>query len=388
MRNVPPPLMLAIVAAVAAAFATAPSSPRAEEPARPRIRDLGVEPGVLSPGPLNAITDVAGVAVGHRTLIRGDDVRTGVTAIVPATGNVFQQKVPAAVYVGNGFGKAAGFLQVQELGNLETPIVLTNTLSVGTAVSAVVAWTLAQPGNEEVRSVNAVVGETNDGYLNDIRGQHVRPADVVAAIESARPGPVAEGSVGAGTGTRALGFKGGIGTSSRKLPTKLGGFTIGVLVQTNFGGILTIDGIPVGERLGRFAYRDELEAPEPEQGSVMIVIATDAPLTSRNLERLAKRAVLGLARTGSFLSNGSGDFVIAFSTRNREPYNPAEKSRRVESLYNDAMSPLFLATVEAVEEAVYNSLVRATTVAGRGGHTSEAIPLDRLREWLPVRPEG
>jgi D-aminopeptidase len=360
---------------------------------RPGARELGIEPGVLQPGPLNAITDVKGVRVGHVTLIREESIRTGVTAIVPADGNVFQSKLPAAVYVGNGFGKAAGFLQVAELGNIETPIVLTNTLSVGTAVEATVAWTLAQPGNEQVRSVNAIVGETNDGYLNDIRGQHVKPSDVVAAIEAATTGVVEEGSVGAGTGTRAFGWKGGIGTSSRKLPPSLGGYTVGALVQSNFGGVLTIDGIKVGELLGRYAYRDRL-SPEStdgarldraspsttgsDEGSVMVVLATDAPLSARNLERLARRAVLGLARTGSFMSNGSGDFVVAFSTRNRKAYSPEGNVRTVEHLYNDDMGPLFLAVVESVEEAVYNSILKATTVKGHQGHTVEALPIEEL----------
>lgn len=351
------------------------------------MRDLGLAPGVLPAGPLDAITDVAGVRVGHRTIVRGDSVRTGVTAILPHGGNVFQNKVPAAVWVGNGFGKAAGFLQVRELGNLETPIVLTNTLAVGTAVQAVVDWTLAQPGNGEVRSVNAVVGETNDGWLNDIRGIHVTAADVRAAIAAAAAGPVEEGSVGAGTGTRALGWKGGIGTASRRLPAALGGWTVGALVQSNFGGVFTLDGIPVGEELGRFAFRDVLagakaEATEKGDGSCMVVLATDAPLAARNLERLARRALLGLARTGSFLSNGSGDFVIAFSTRNLEPYAPAERTRTVEVVGNDAMSPLFLAAVESVEEAVDNSLLRATTVTGRDGHRSEAVPIDELRRLI------
>lgn len=348
----------------------------ADEP-RPRLGDLGVEPGVLEPGEGNAITDVEGVRVGHRTIVEGDAVRTGVTAVLPHGGNVFQEKVSAAVYVGNGFGKAAGFLQVQELGQIETPVVLTNTLSVGTAVQAVVDWTLKQPGNENVHSVNAVVGETNDGYLNDIRGGHVTAKDVVAAIESATAGPVEEGSVGAGTGTRALGFKGGIGTASRKLPERLGGWTVGVLVQSNFGGILRMDGVPVGELWGLAPYREPRE-----EGSVMIVVATDAPLSSRNLERLAKRAILGVARTGSYMSNGSGDFVVAFSTAHRIPYAPQEKTHPVERVYNDALSPLFLAVVEATEEAILSSLVRATTVTGRDGHRAEAIPLDRLRETL------
>jgi D-aminopeptidase len=353
---------------------------------RPRIRDLGVSPGVLPPGPLNAITDVDGVRVGHVTLVRGDSVRTGVTAIVPAPGNLFQQKLAAAAWVANGFGKAAGLLQVRELGNLETPIVLTNTLAVGTAVNALVRWTLSQAGNEAVRSVNAVVGETNDGWaLNDIRARSVTEEDVEAAIAAARAGPVAEGSVGAGTGTVAFGWKGGIGTASRRLPAALGGWTLGALVQTNFGGVLTIDGARVGERLGRFAFSEELGGRKPGDGSCMIVLATDAPLSSRNLERLARRAELGLARTGSFVGNGSGDFVIAFSTRNRVPYDPSGPVRRVDELENDHVDPLFLAAVESVEEAVYNSLTRATTVTGAGGRTVEAIPIDRLRELLRER---
>lgn len=406
-------LALPLAWALAAALSAAPAGPEPPAP-RPRLRDLGVSPGVLPPGPRNAITDVDGVRVGHRTLVRGDAgkaVRTGVTAVLPHGGNLFQGKVPAAAYVGNGFGKAAGLLQIQELGNLETPIVLTNTLAVGTAVEAVVAWTLALPGNEGVRSVNAVVGETNDGYLNDVRGRHVTAADVRAAVEAAAasaPGaPVGEGSVGAGTGTMALGWKGGIGTASRRLPPGLGGYTVGALVQSNFGGVLTIDGVRVGERLGRYSFRDEIErareagsgpgsalastpgaasGPAPGDGSCMIVLATDAPLSARNLERLARRAVLGLARTGSYLANGSGDFVIAFSTANQVPHEPAGATRTVEELHNDAMSPLFLATVEAVEEAVYNSLLRATDVTGRDGNRGEALPIAPLRELLGARP--
>jgi D-aminopeptidase len=354
---------------------------------RPRIRDLGVRPGVLPPGKWNAITDVEGVRVGHRTIVEGDSIRTGVTAILPHGGNLFQKKVPAAVFVGNGFGKAAGFLQVRELGNLETPIVLTNTLAVGTAVDSVVGWTLAQPGNGLVRSVNAVVGETNDGYLNDIRARRVTGKDVVAAIEAALaapPGPVPEGSVGAGTGTSALGWKGGIGTSSRVLPAKLGGYAIGALVQSNFGGILTIDGARVGEILGRYDFQKELARSSPGDGSCMIVIATDAPLSARNLERVARRAVLGLARAGSYMGNGSGDFVIAFSTRNLEDHGPSKPVRQVEDLENDYVSPIFLAAVESVEEAIDNSLVRATTVTGNG-HTVEAIPVDRLKQIFAQR---
>jgi len=351
-----------------------------------RLRELGVEPGIFDPGSLNAITDVKGVSVGHRTLIEGDAVRTGVTAILPHGGNLFREKVPAAVHVGNGFGKAAGFLQVQELGAIETPIVLTNTLDVGTAVEATVAWTLRQPGNEDVQSVNAVVGETNDGYLNDIRGRHVTEEDVLAAIERASGGPVEEGSVGAGTGISALGWKGGIGTSSRQLPADLGGYTVGALVQANYGGILRIDGVPVGKRLGRYDFQSAVEGPDStptgpdDEGSCMIVVATDAPVSPRNLERMAKRAMLGLARTGSYSSNGSGDFVIAFSTQNQRAGDPAP--RRDSLVPNHRMSPLFLATVESVEEAVYNALTSAATVTGHEGHTQEALPLDRLRTIL------
>ena len=342
---------------------------------RPRLRDLGLSPGVLPTGKLNAITDVPGVAVGHQTIIKGKNVRTGVTAILPHDGNLFQEKVPAAVYVANGFGKAAGFLQVQELGLIETPIILTNTLSVGTALEATVAWTLRQTGNEDIRSVNAVVGETNDGYLNDIRGMHVKPKDVIKAIETATNGPVAEGSIGAGTGTRALGYKGGIGTSSRKLPDNRGGYTIGALVQTNFGGQLTIMGHVIG-RPPRFGQAD---TDPVEYGSIMIVIATDAPLSDRNLKRVAKRAVIGLGRTGSTMSNGSGDFIIAFSTANKVPYDSEERTHAGSYLRNNAMSSIFLATVEAVEEAIYNSLLAATTVTGYNGNTSEAIPLELVR---------
>jgi D-aminopeptidase len=381
--------VLLLVAASAAAVAFG----FAEENDRPRVRDLGIRPGVMEPGPLNAITDVAGVLVGHTTLIQGDAVRTGVTAILPHRGNLFQKKVPAAVFPANAFGKAAGFLQLRELGTLETPIVLTNTLCVGTAMQAVVDWTLAQPGNEEVRSVNAVVGETNDRYLNDIRSCAVRAEHVHSAIAGARSGPVAEGSVGAGTGTRCFSWKGGIGTASRVLPASLGGYTVGALLQTNFGGVLTIDGVRVGEALGRYSFREHLETSDGStpthadatDGSCMIVLATDAPLSPRNLERMARRAVLGLARTGSFMHHGSGDFVIAFSTRNPVRHDEPNRTTSVELVTNDAVSPLFLATVEAVEEAVYNSMLRATTVTGRDSHTVEALPVDRLRELMANR---
>jgi D-aminopeptidase len=342
---------------------------------RPRARDLGLAPGVFPPGSLNAITDVAGVRVGHVTLIEGDTVRTGVTAVLPTGGNLFQEKVPGAVFVGNAFGKLAGSTQVEELGSIETPIVLTNTLNVGTAMEGVIAYTLAQPGNEKVMSVNALVGETNDGGLNDIRGMHLRREHVMEAIRNARGGPVAEGSVGAGTGTVCYGWKGGIGTASRVAGSRFGGYTVGVLVQTNFGGVLTMGGAPVGRELGKYAYSSG-------DGSCMMVVATDAPLTAKDLRRLAARAVFGLARTGSSYSNGSGDFAIAFSTAD------SVRIRRVtgapvayEALGTDAVSPLFEMVLEATEEAVYNSLLRATTVRSRFG-TAEAIPIDRVKEIL------
>ncbi len=346
-------------------------------PGRPRARDLGIRPGVFEPGPLDAITDVAGVRVGHVTLIDGDAVRTGVTAIVPHGGNVFQQKVPGAVFAGNAFGKLAGSTQVDELGTIETPIVLTNTLAVGAAVEGVVSWTLAQPGNGEVRSVNALVGETNDGGLNDIRGLHVRPEHARRAIEQAAAGPVAEGSVGAGTGTRAFAWKGGIGTASRKVPAQYGGYTLGVLVQTNFGGVLMMDGVPVGKGLGQYAY-----APGGGNGSCMIVVATDAPLDARDLKRLAARAVFGLARTGSSYSNGSGDYAVAFSTAPDLRVAFGDTAPRTRTLLpTDAVSPLFQAALEATEEAVYNSLLQATTVTSRFG-TADALPLAPLRELI------
>jgi D-aminopeptidase len=344
---------------------------------RGRARDFGVETGILPAGKWNTITDVPGVMVGHKTLIVGDSVRTGVTAVLPHDGNVFQEKVPAAVFVGNGFGKLAGSTQIQELGEIETPIILTNTLSVSTALGAVVKYTLRQEGNETVRSVNGVVGETNDGWLNDIRGFHVREPDVWEAIQNADSGAVSEGCVGAGTGTSCLGFKGGIGTASRKLPSNLGGWTVGVLVQTNFSGILSINGAPVGRELGKVLYRRQLSMTEP--GSCMIVVATDAPLLSRNLKRLASRALLGLARCGSFISNGSGDYVIAFSAHPdcRMDYSSRDRIDSLDVVRNDKMSPLLLAVVEATEEAVLNSIFMATTVEGMGGHRTEALPVKR-----------
>jgi D-aminopeptidase len=355
---------------------------------RPRARDVGVAPGIYQPGPLNAITDVEPVRVGHTTLVEGDSVRTGVTAILPHAGNLFQEKVAGAVFVGNAFGKLAGSTQVRELGTIETPIVLTNTLSVGVATDAVVRYTLAEPGNEQVRSVNPLVGETNDGSLNDIRGLHITRDHVLQAIRTATTGPVAEGSVGAGTGTMCYGWKGGIGTSSRRLPptgSNPSRYTVGVLAQTNFGGNLTIAGLPVFRLLQPPARRAEPGAASgaiDEVGSCMLVVATDAPLDARDLERLAARAVFGLGRTGSAYSNGSGDFAIAFSTspEMRSRFNDAvPHTRRV--LPPDATSPLFEAALETTEEAVYNSLFRATRVTSRSG-SAEAIPVDRFQELL------
>jgi D-aminopeptidase len=362
---------------------------------RPRARDLGLKIGILPTGPLNAITDVNGVLVGHTTIIRGDNVRTGVTAILPHGGNLFREKVPGAVFVGNGFGKLAGSTQINELGEIETPILLTSTLSVPRVADYLIDYMLSLPGNEDVQSINPLVGETNDGYLNDIRGRHITRDDVFAAIKGAKTGAVTEGSVGAGTGTVAFGFKGGIGTASRKLPAKLGGFTVGVLVQTNFGGVLTINGAPVGQELDRYYLREELSQTAARgrnrkesdaDGSIIIVIATDAPVDARNLERMAARAMMGLARTGAAGSNGSGDYAIAFSTAADARIRTTAQSetntpRSIKTLPNDALSPLFLAVIESTEEAIYNSLFKATTVTGRG-HTVEALPLDRTVEIL------
>lgn len=346
----------------------------AQQP-RPRARDLGLVVGSLPPGPLNAITDVAGVRVGHTTVARGDSINTGVTAILPHGGNVFREKVPAAVVVGNGFGKLMGSTQVNELGELESPVVLTCTLCVPRAADAVLTYLLGLPGNEAVRSANPVVAETNDGVLNDIRARPIGERDVLAAIERASPGPVAEGAVGAGRGTVAFGWKGGIGTASRRLPARLGGWTLGVLVQSNFGGVLTINGVPVGRELTRPS-----PTGAPGDGSIIIVVATDAPLDHRQLERLARHALAGLARTGSGMSNGSGDYVIAFST---------SLSDTVAVVVNDAMSPLFQAAIEATEEAIYNSLLRAETVRGYRA-TVLALPIDStvaiLRRYGAIRP--
>jgi len=350
---------------------------------RQRCRELGITIGVLPPGPLNAITDVAGVRVGHRTLVEAGQVCTGVTAIVPHGDNIFQQKVPAAIVVGNGFGKLVGVTQVRELGLLESPIVLTNTLSTFAAADAVVAHMLQQPGNEKVRSINPVVGECNDGFLNDIRAQRVKRADVVKALTEARPGAVAEGCVGAGTGTRCLGWKGGIGTASRQLPKKIGGYTVGVLVQTNFNGILTVAGAPVGRKLGRYYLKEISEGEKDEdRGSCLVVVATDAPLDARQLERLGKRALLGLAGVGSSMTHGSGDYVISFSSdpRVRTAHEGTGSVEQRPRLRDDALSPMFQAVREATEEAVLNSIFMATTMRGYRDREVEAIPLQRVVE--------
>lgn len=345
-----------------------------------RLRDYGFEIGVLQPGEYNAITDVDGVHVGSTTLVTGDGVRTGVTAILPHPGNIFREKVPAAIYIGNGFGKLAGYSQVKELGNIETPIILTNTLSVPVASDALITHTLGQPGNEEVRSVNSVVGETNDGWLNDIRGRHVSQEHVLSAIENAREGMVEEGNVGAGTGTICFGYKGGIGTSSREVPESAGGYTVGVLVQTNFGGVLEIAGVPVAKELNNYPYAKKNEA----DGSCMIVVMTDAPLSSRNLERLAKRAMMGLAKTGGIASNGSGDYVIAVSTARENLIQDSDDSMSYQRkvLRNAETTPLFLATIEATEEAILNSLFAAETMEGRDGHRVESMPVDMVLEIM------
>ena len=337
-----------------------------QSPSRPRARDLGIAPGTMEPGTHNAITDVTGVRVGQVTVVQGDNIRTGVTAVLPHTGNLFQQKVAGAVFIGNAFGKLAGSTQVDELGTIESPIVLTNTLSVGTALEAIVRWTVAQPGNENVRSVNGLVGETNDGGLNDIRGLHVTREHVQSAITNAKDGAVEEGAVGAGTGTVAFNWKGGIGTSSRLVKQRDAQYTVGVLVQTNYGGKLTIAGVPVWKELSpRTAQGGN------EDGSCMIVVATDAPLSARDLKRLAARAIYAMARTGSTFSNGSGDFAIAFST----------KSLGQVSLPTDAVSGLFEAAMDATEEAIYNSMLKATDTTGNG-RTVRALPVDDLRTLL------
>ncbi len=349
------------------------------------LREWGFPTGIFQTGTYNAITDVPGVTVGHVTLIEGDSVRTGVTAIVPHQGNIFRNKVPAAIYVGNGFGKLAGVTQVRELGNIETPVILTNTLSVAAGIEGVTRYTLMQPGNEGVGSVNAVVGETNDGRLNDIRGMHVTPQMVIDAINNSHGGPVEQGCVGAGTGTICFGFKGGIGTSSRVLPESLGGYTVGVLVQTNYGGILEIDGVQVGQRLHKHDFIDHVRKTENVDGSCMMVVVTDAPLDSRNLERVAKRAMMGMAKTGGIASNGSGDYVIAMSVAPENLISDKAKKITSTGLANGEMSPIFAATIEATAEALWNSLFMANDMTGRGGYHVDALPVEQVLEMLRIR---
>lgn len=349
------------------------------------LREWGFPTGIFETGRYNAITDVPGVTVGHVTLIEGDSIRTGVTAIVPHQGDIFRQKVPAAIYVGNGFGKLAGMTQVNELGNIETPVILTNTLSVSAAIEGAVRYTLMQPGNEDIRSVNAVVGETNDGSLNDIRGMHVTPQMVIDAINRAHSGPVEQGCVGAGTGTICFGFKGGIGTSSRVLPGSLGGYTIGVLVQTNYGGILEIDGVQVGQWLQKHDFIDHVRKTENVDGSCMMVVITDAPLDSRNLERVAKRAMMGMAKTGGIASNGSGDYVIAMSVAPWNLIDSRAKTITSTVLANGEMSPIFAATIEATAEALWNSLFMADSMTGRNGYHVDALPVGQVLEMLRNR---
>ena len=358
------------------AVATMTSAAHAEH--RPRAREAGIMFGILPTGPLNAITDVAGVRVGQVTIVEGANIRTGVTAILPHGGNLYQDKVPAGFSVGNAYGKFMGSTQIEELGEIETPIVLTNTLNVPEGAAGVVEWTLRQPGNEEVRSVNAIVGETNDSTLNDIRARRVRPADVVAAIEQAREGPVQEGAVGAGTGTIAFGWKGGIGTSSRRLPANLGGWTVGVLVQTNYGGVLQVSGVPVGQALGKYFLKDELSTASGD-GSCIVLVATDAPLSDRNLERLAHRGLLGIVRTGSPMTNGSGEYAVAFSTNLDVRRTPQRRSEPIPivDLPNDRISPLFEAAVEAAAAAAITSRFAATATDGNGSHL-DALPVDEV----------
>ncbi len=386
------------------------------EKTRPRARDIGLKPGILPTGNLNSITDVKGVQVGHATIIKGEDVRTGVTAILPHAGNLFQEKVPGAVFVGNGFGKLMGSTQVDELGEIETPILLTSTLAVPRTADFLLDYMLALPGNQSVQSINPLIGETNDGFLNDIRGRHITQENVFSAIKNSSAGAVEEGAVGAGTGTVAFGFKGGIGTSSRRVPEQLGGYKVGVLVQSNFGGVLTIDGAPVGVELGKYFLKDALNPQKSgneiknaelksehlsnqkhrdmndlADGSIIIVIATDAPLDARQLKRMGMRAMMGLARTGAAATNGSGDYAIAFSTAPELRIKSNNLPQLLENklLPNDVMSPLFLAVIEATEEAIYNSLFRASTVTGKQKRTVEALPLeatvDILRKYGKIK---
>ena len=349
------------------------------------LREWGFPTGIFETGKYNAITDVPGVTVGHVTCIEGDSIRTGVTAIVPHQGNIFRNKVPAAIYVGNGFGKLAGVTQVRELGNIETPVILTNTLSVAAGIEGAIRYTLMQPGCEHERSVNAVVGETNDGHLNDIRQMRVTPQMVIDAITSAHGGPVEQGTVGAGTGTICFGFKGGIGTSSRVLPASLGGYTVGVLAQTNYGGILEFDGVQVGQKLHKHDFINHVRKSENVDGSCMMVVITDAPLDSRNLERVAKRAMMGMAKTGGIASNGSGDYVIALSVAPENLIGDKAKLLTTTVLANSQMSPIFAATIEATAEALWNSLFMAESMTGHNGNHVDALPVDQVLEMLRKR---
>ena len=360
-------------------------SVQVEAKERKTLREWGFPVGIFATGKNNAITDVAGVTVGQVTCIEGDSVRTGVTAIVPHQDNIFRNKIPAAIYVGNGFGKLAGYTQVEELGNIETPVVLTNTLSVAAGIEGLVRYTLSQPGNEGVRSVNAVVGETNDGKLNKIQGMRVTPEMVMEAIGKAKGGIVEQGNVGAGTGTICFGFKGGIGTASRVLPESLGGYTIGVLVQSNYGGVLEIDGVQVGRKLCKYDFRKHVEKTENVDGSCMMVVVTDAPLDSRNLKRVAKRAMLGLAKTGGIASNGSGDYVIAMSVAKENLVKPGKKIQSMDVLDNGEMSSIFCATIEATAEALWNSMFMAETMKGYKGSEVDALPVEKVVELLKNR---
>ena len=372
-----------VVIAIVLSCCAATSSAQPDASSRPRARDIGIAPGVLPTGELNAITDVAGVLVGQVTIWEGDDVRTGVTTILPHSGNLFQEKVPAAIHLGNAFGKLVGYTQVRELGFIESPIVLTGTLAVWNAANGVLTYLMGLPGNENVNSFNPIVGETNDGTLNDIRGRHVTEEHVLESIRIASGGPVQEGVVGAGTGTSAFGWKGGIGTSSRKLPERLGGYTVGALIQSNYGGVLQMDGLPLGKEMGRYYLKSAIEdAENSPDGSIMMVIATDAPVRTDGLYRIAKRAMLGLARTGATSSNGSGDYVIAFSTAPelRSRHRSDDLTEGAAVMRQGDLSPLFQATIEATEEAIYNSLLKAVDVVGKNGTRRDALPIDRVLE--------
>ena len=371
------------IAALALVFAGISTDAAAQ---KKTLREHGFPIGIFQTGKNNAVTDVPGVTVGQVTCIEGDSIRTGVTAIIPHQGNIFRNKIPAAIYAGNGFGKLAGVTQVHELGNIETPIVLTNTLNVAAGIDGLISYTLQQPGNENVRSVNAVVGETNDGGLNKIQQRYVTPQIVLEALSKAKPGPVEQGCVGAGTGTVAFNFKGGIGTSSRVLPKSLGGYTIGVIVQSNYGGILEIDGVQVGQKLNEYSFKNHvIPQANTADGSCMMVVITDAPIDARNLERVAKRAMMGLAKTGGIASNGSGDYVIALSVAPENLIKDGEKMHTQTLLDNGEMSSIFAATIEATAEALWNSMFMAETTKGYKGKVVEALPVEKVLEMLKDR---